>query len=169
MKFSKYLIVVMILSSLTSFAQNPTTGGGKGPAIFAANYEEEMRELKKEINSWMNDFKGEWSNCYTSRVRSNDIVDLHMFLSVTEAFTPPKLKKKILKAQATTDCNEHQEDMFACAFQNYFTNKKLEAILSHPYFIEYLKSKGVTNKESHEILIKFFKHQIGTVKDAAST
>ncbi len=172
MRFSKFFLSLLLLLSVQLKAQVVNTGGGgpdgdydkkrlDGSDENSRFKQERIEKIKNSLSEWIKIAKQDWNNCYTKKLKADNIIEVYTQLSVMSEMKPPKLKKKAMERMIKSGVEECEEDTkFKCLFSNEDNNNKLYNIVNEPSMHDYLKSMEIEKEQSRNQFIKFFKKQI---------
>jgi hypothetical protein len=161
LKMTSILVTIFFFTSVQGQVVN--TGGG-GPDVdkevkkddqLNAKVKKQMIEgATKESDLLMGVIKESWRECYTTKLKAKDLIDLYAQLSIHTAGHPVKLRKKHTKDQSGENCEKPK--VFECFLKDPVIQNHLYSLLTNESFHYYLESKGIDKAESRQQLIKYY-------------
>ena len=160
----KQLFLVMFISlTASAFAQGINTGGG-GPDgrnqqkneddINAEVKQQMIRTIRKDNDELMEEIKSAWSDCYTIKLKANDLIDLYAQLVIYSTGHGPEVRKKYFKKYGDGNCEKSK--VYECFFKQQSIQNHIYGLVTRESYHYYLESKGIDKLESRQQLIKYY-------------
>jgi len=156
-------LVVFIFLTASAYAQGVNTGGG-GPDRHQEQKNEDdingdlrlqmIKKISKDNDKLMEEIKTAWSDCYSTKLKANDLIDLYAQLVVYSTGHGPKVRKKYLKEYGDEKCEKSK--VYECFLKQQSIKNHIYSLVTSKSYHYYLESKGIDKLESREQLMKYY-------------
>lgn len=146
-------------------------GGGGGPETHGEVKKEEtlnpnlrakmVETIEKDIDYLMEKIKMSWRDCYKTKLKANNMIDLYAQLTILNAGQGPKVTKKYQNEYGGENCEKSK--VFACFLRQQNIQSNIQRIITTSSFHYYLEDKGIDKLGSREQLIKFYQDLISGI------
>lgn len=159
----KQTILITILFITSVHAQVVNTGGGGPDGQRVAKKDEPLNQklkeqmidaVARENDKVMDEIRESWSECYTTKLKAKNLIDLYAQLTIHAAGHGPNVRKKHQKEYGGENCEKSK--VFACFLKQQSLRNHIYSLITTSSFHYYLVSKGIDKLESREQLIKYY-------------